>query len=253
MRRRRAARRVCISTSLHLILIETGCLLSLFSSSLLLVLDFCYHLSSSHVALSTMGLKHLSLLYGTKRCKRADPRSFCFRGNYVLARTKGVCANYKLPRAASLDPIRSLFSGVMQLIEVIRRGFWVISSFHSAAEGLGPLARNAESSNGGSLDVLLELSLCFFISEPSLITSYQRSTTRIQLVPSARVSGAVAPPKRGVEPGLPRAGTARLLCPFAVTLLDEMSRCYATVISDKLRSSGRYHITPKYLARDPCP
>jgi hypothetical protein len=97
---------------------------------------------------------------------------------------QGVYANYKLPRAASLDLIRSLFSGIMQLIEVIRRGFWVISSFHSAAEGLGPLARNAESSNGGSLDVLLELSLCFFISEPSLITSYQRSATRIQLVGS---------------------------------------------------------------------
>jgi hypothetical protein len=137
-----------------------------------------------------MGLKYLSL-YGTKRCKRAEPRSFCFRGNCVLARTKGVYANYQLPRAASLDPIRSLFSGVMQLIKVIRRGFWVISSFHSAAESLGPLARNAESSNGGSPDVLLELSLCFFISEPSLITSYQRSATRIQLVPSARVSGAV--------------------------------------------------------------
>lgn len=54
----------------------------------------------------------------------------------MLARTKGVYANYRLPRAASLDPIRSLFSGIMQLIEVIRRGFWVISSFHSAAEGL---------------------------------------------------------------------------------------------------------------------
>ena len=47
----------------------------------------------------------------------------------MLARTKGVCANYKLPRAASLDPIRSLFSGVMQLIEVIRRGFWVNQAF----------------------------------------------------------------------------------------------------------------------------
>lgn len=95
--------------------------------------------------------------------------------------------------------------------------------------------------------------MCFFISEPSLITSYQRSATRIQLVPSARVSGAMAPPKRGVEPSgcdhrLPRAGTARLLCLFAVTLLDEMSRCCATIISDKLRSSRRYHIAPKYLA-----
>ena len=146
----------------------------------------------------------------------------------------------------------------MQPIEVIPRGFWVISSFHSAAEGLGPLARISEPSNGGSLDVHLELSfvLLHIRAKPHHILPAlcNQDSTR----PPARIFGAMAPPKRGVEPSgcdhrLPRAGTARLLCLSTVTLLDEMSRCCATVISDKLRSSGRYHITSKYLARNPRP
>ena len=130
----------------------------MFSSSLLLVLDFCYHffvfsrcthynrLEAFFPPLRNQAMQESrasKLLFQRKLC--AGPYQ---RGVRKLLTSSG----------RSLDLIRSLFCGVMQSIEVIRRGFWVISSFHSAAEGLGPLARIAEPSNGGSLDVHLELS-----------------------------------------------------------------------------------------------
>lgn len=135
--------------------------LSVFSSSLLLVLDFAIIFSFSHVALTTMGLKHFFSSLRNQAMQESRASKLLFQRKLRAGPYQRGARKLLTSSGRSLDLIRSLFCGVMQSIEVIRRGFCVISSFHSAAEGLGPLARIAEPSNGGSLDVHLELSFVF--------------------------------------------------------------------------------------------
>ncbi|OCK91489.1 uncharacterized protein K441DRAFT_208564 [Cenococcum geophilum 1.58] len=71
MRRRRTARRVCISTSLHLILIETGAFFSV-----LFILASRTGLLLSSFRLLMLHNRVEAFIYGTERCKRQSLEAF---------------------------------------------------------------------------------------------------------------------------------------------------------------------------------